>query len=273
MLERDLIKILESLGTHKKKKKKIRKYIETIYEETGSESVRIHNVLQDKFSSVSKDNSLRKYLVDISTIERWIHPPLDLEKIKIQKPNLYPYLQKIQLVHDALFSTEPNWYTRPLPNLFVTHAERCLYRFNDPLGEKVDLYAQYLVIREYWRRDTKGEQTKDLDFMLDNTTWLYDDENLENTPYYKTIEKEPKQKPYIRWFGHKNKLELQYRVYDFLGISFILPKKKIYKKIKELKIKSIYHEVIWDYSERQAKSKPLYEDHKETRMHHLHEDE
>ena len=99
------------------------------------------------------------------------------------------------MVHDALFSTEPDWYTRPLPNLFVTHAERCLYRFNDPLGEKVDLYAQYLVIREYWRRDNKGEQTKDLDFMLDNTTWLYDDENLENTTYYKTIEKEPKRKP------------------------------------------------------------------------------
>ena len=49
MLERDLIKILESLGTHKKKKKKIKKYIENIYQETGYGSVRLHKVLLNKF--------------------------------------------------------------------------------------------------------------------------------------------------------------------------------------------------------------------------------
>jgi hypothetical protein len=143
---------------------------------TSKGSRLVHRDLVDHFPIGHPINDL---VPDKSTIERWIKKdkedkPFDIEKAKEDKPQLYPYLKQLQLVNNAVFSKENQPSSlMPITGLFVKHAERCLYRFNDPLGEKVDLYAQWCIVREYYLRDRVGNPfTKDLDAILDYTSWL-----------------------------------------------------------------------------------------------------
>ncbi len=73
------------------------------------------------------------------------------------------------------------------------------------------------------------EGSGDLDLILDYTTWLYDDENPEETPYYLTLENDSKVEPQIRYFYWRDQREYKERIYAFLRISFTLPKKQ-YKR-------------------------------------------
>jgi|ETNmetMinimDraft_23_1059889.scaffolds.fasta_scaffold89046_1 hypothetical protein len=136
----------------------------------------VHGDLMDHFPIGHPMNDL---VPDKSTIERWIKKdkedkPFDIEKAKEDEPQLYAYFKQLQLINTAVFSQDTQDSKQiPLTNLFVKHAKRCLYRFNDPLGKDVDLYAQWVVIREYYARDRVGNTfTKDLDAILDYTPWL-----------------------------------------------------------------------------------------------------
>jgi|TARA_R100000808_G_scaffold20878_1_gene45081 hypothetical protein len=114
----------------------------------------------------------------------------DVEKCKESNPQLYPYLRKMQLLNDSaysqkLFSKDHNPKLRKITTLFAKSIERCLYSFNDPLGEKVDLMAQWVVAREYYMRDRiRNKETADLDAILDYTPWLDTDRDPTATLYY-----------------------------------------------------------------------------------------
>ena len=38
--------------------------------------------------------------------------------------------------------------------------KECMHEFNDPKGEQIDLFAQYIVILEYYRRDLEAKFNK-----------------------------------------------------------------------------------------------------------------
>lgn len=89
----------------------------------------------------------------------------DIDKCKVKNPQLYPYIRKMQLLNDSVLKKTPK--LQKITTLFAKHIERCLYSFNDPLGEKVDLVAQWVVAREYYIRDrVRNKFTTDLDAIL-----------------------------------------------------------------------------------------------------------
>ena len=94
-----------------------------------------------------------------------------------------------------------------------------------------------------------------LDLILDCTTWLYDDENPEETPYYLALQKEPELKPHIRFFYWRNQREYKELFYAFLRISFILPKKQR-STPKELRERPLARQIINEYH-RQKVSAPV----------------
>ena len=115
----------------------------------------------------------KKYIRGEKQIGRWINEEFErngLFDISKLSSELLPYIRKLQLIQNAVFSTNPE--RRPIRNMFVEHAKRCMYQFNDPHGTVVDLYAQWVVIHEYYTRQRIGkETTKDLDDLMDYCPW------------------------------------------------------------------------------------------------------
>ena len=170
-----------SLRTPAFKKKELQKRVLEYHTQTGFGARKIHQILEEQYAS-KLDSPILEYLPHFTTIHRWIQDdkkdkPYDLAEAKEHNIQLYPYLNQLQLLNNAIFEREV-----PITEFFKYHAERCLYRFNDPLGQTIDLYAQYCVIRELYEReriareDSVSIYTKDIDLILDYTTWLYEGE-------------------------------------------------------------------------------------------------
>ena len=83
----DLITRLEALPRKRDKKQEVKNYVLELANSTDKGSILIHKDLVNQFPQGS---SLQRFLVNRSTIERWINPPFELEKVKEDKPQLYP---------------------------------------------------------------------------------------------------------------------------------------------------------------------------------------
>jgi hypothetical protein len=118
-------------------------------------------------------DELKKYVRGEKQISRWIADESEVNGVfEISKipPETAPYVKKLQLIQSALFSTSPERI--PLRAMFVEHAIRCMYLFNDPQGTVVDLYAQWIIVHEYYSRERIGsENTQDLDDLMDYSPW------------------------------------------------------------------------------------------------------
>ncbi|MBI20910.1 MAG: hypothetical protein CL780_01520, partial [Chloroflexi bacterium] len=82
---------------------------------------------------------------------------------------LLSYLQKLQLIQNAVFKNFPE--KQKLTYLFVVNAEKIFYQMNDPYGSKVDLFAQWVLIYEYYSRSRIGINTDDLDDLIIYSPW------------------------------------------------------------------------------------------------------
>ena len=82
---------------------------------------------------------------------------------------LLSYLQKLQLIQNAVFKNFPE--KQKLTQLFVGNAEKIFYQMNDPYGSKVDLFAQWVLIYEYYSRSRIGINTDDLDDFVTYSPW------------------------------------------------------------------------------------------------------
>ena len=183
-------KYLELFKTDKEKKDAFINGVIEYNLSSGLGSLKILEKLNERYTP---DTYIAKELIPTnhSTIERWIHPPdakskaFNVEKCREDNPQLYPYVKMMQNINKCHFPKE-NISIR-----FAEHIEKCLYRFNDPLGEKVDLLAQWVVIREYYLRDrVKNKFTADLDAILDCTSWLDVGYDPEQTLYALTVKKD-----------------------------------------------------------------------------------
>jgi len=118
-------------------------------------------------------DELKKYVRGEKQISRWITEESEangLFEISKIPPETGPYMRKLQLIQNAFFSNSPERI--PLRAVFVEHAIRCMHLFNDPQGRVVDLYAQWVVVHEYYTRQRIGsENTKDLDELMDYSPW------------------------------------------------------------------------------------------------------
>ena len=118
-------------------------------------------------------DELKKYVRGEKQISRWITEESEVNGLfEISKipPETEPYVRKLQLIQGALFSNAPERI--PLRAMFVEHAIRCMYLFNDPQGKVVDLYAQWVIVHEYYSRQRIGsENTQDLDELMDYSPW------------------------------------------------------------------------------------------------------
>ena len=105
-------------------------------------------------------------------------------------------------------------------------------------------------LREYFDRDKKGyKSTEDLDLILDYTTWLYDDENPEETPYYLSLKKDPhKLSPKIKFIYWRQQKRIKYHIYAFLRISFIIPQRnRVNISPDEIRKMPLARQMITDY--------------------------
>ncbi|MDP7612438.1 MAG: hypothetical protein QF908_00465 [Dehalococcoidia bacterium] len=118
-------------------------------------------------------DELKKYVRGEKQISRWITEESEVNGLfEISKipPEIEPYVRKLQLIQGALFSNAPERI--PLRDIFVEHAKRCMYLFSDPQGKVVDLYAQWVIVHEYYSRQRIGsENTQDLDDLMDYSPW------------------------------------------------------------------------------------------------------
>jgi len=145
------------------------------------------------------DHPCHLFIPHLNTLQKHIKKDkedkhFNIEKSKKDKPQLYAYLRQLQKLNTAIFSKENQDSKKILlTNLFVKHAEICLYSFNDPLGEKVDLLAQWCVIREYYSRARVDNTfTDDLDAILEHTPWLDVEYDPTQTIYALAVNKNPK---------------------------------------------------------------------------------
>ena len=145
---------------------------------------KVFNELKKKYnerniiwSALPSHNTAGKYLDEYR--EQFL--PYDFEQVKKDNPQLYTYMRQIELLNNSAITPSAedrnnvniDKKKEVITNQFAKHLEMCLYRFNDPLGEKVDLLAQWSVAREYYIRDkVKKTYTKDLDAILDYTPWI-----------------------------------------------------------------------------------------------------
>ena len=142
-------------------------------------ALEIHNITGEKFPTLHKKVSAELIKLGVSeteipgqrTFARWLENTVKLVRYDLDSAPLkyIYYLRKMKIINEAIWVYEKE--RQPLTTLFVDHAMKCMELFNDPKGEVIDLYAQWVVINEYYRRARIDSPTYDLDKYMEPAPW------------------------------------------------------------------------------------------------------
>jgi hypothetical protein len=109
----------------------------------------------------------------IRTVRRWVqnveYEGLDVPYVPDEQGDeIKSYVHRLAILKAAVFKGEK------LTVREATHAKRTLMEFQDPHGQKVDLFAQFAVLWELAEREATDEKATDIEDLFAYAPWVSD---------------------------------------------------------------------------------------------------
>ena len=158
-----------ALPNDKERKKFFHEYVMDYARSTGKGGIATHtsimnNLLGGENGKLYKEFKDKQWLKHPQNIQKdlkaerhrnTVFTPNDVQKLD----NSYKYyFHKMQLINQSYWQHVPS--KQKIYSLMADRIKECMHEFNDPKGEQIDLFAQYIVILEYYRRDLEAKFNK-----------------------------------------------------------------------------------------------------------------